>query len=85
LLQPHPLHQLFQKLTSQEQDFEDFYYHFLPGKKRQKKERNKKKRKEKKRKEKKRKEKKRKYYTFRRQFNEKPGIMPGWPGTCCHP
>jgi len=56
LLQPHPLHQLFQKLTSQEQDFEDFYYHFLPGKKRQKKERNKKK--GKKRKEKKRTEKK---------------------------
>jgi len=37
-------------------------------------------RKEKKRKEKKRKEKKRKDYTFRRQFNEKPSIIPGCPG-----
>jgi len=54
-------------------------------KKRKEKKRKEKKRKEKKRKEKKRTDKKRKYYTFRRQFNEKPGIMPGWPGTCCHP
>ena len=38
-----------------------------------------KKRKEKKRKEKKRKEKKRKDYAFRRQFNEKPSIIPGCP------
>ena len=36
-------------------------------------------RKEKKRKEKKRKEKKRKDYAFRRQFNEKPSIIPGCP------
>ncbi len=35
---------------------------------------------EKKRKEKKRKEKKRKDYAFRRQFNEKPSIIPGCPG-----
>jgi len=40
----------------------------------------KKKRKEKKRKEKKRKEKKRKDYASRRQFNEKPSIIPGCPG-----
>jgi len=39
------------------------------------------KRKEKKRKEKKRKEKKRKDYAFRRQFNEKPSIIPGCPGN----
>ncbi len=43
-------------------------------------ERKEKKRKEKKRKEKKRKEKKRKDYAFRRQFNEKPSIIPGCPG-----
>ena len=43
-----------------------------------------KKRKEKKRKEKKRKEKKRKDYTFRRQFNEKPSIIPGCLGRS-HP
>jgi len=49
-------------------------------KKRKEKKRKEKKRKEKKRKEKKRKEKKRKYYTFRRQFNEKPSIIPGCPG-----
>ena len=49
-------------------------------------------RKEKKRKEKQRKEKKRKDYTFRRQFNEKPGNIPGCPELratkqleqCCH-
>ncbi len=49
-------------------------------KKRKEKKRNEKKRKEKKRKEKKRKEKKRKDYTFWRQFNEKPSIIPGCPG-----
>ncbi len=26
---------------------------------------------------------KRKDYTFRRQFNEKPSIISGCPGTCC--
>ncbi len=26
---------------------------------------------------------KRKDYTFRRQFNEKPSIIPGCPGFCC--
>jgi len=49
-------------------------------KKRKEKKRKEKKRKEKKRKEKKRKEKKRKDYTFWRQFNEKPSIIPGCPG-----
>jgi len=29
----------------------------------------------------KKKEKKRKDYAFRRQFNEKPSIIPGCPGT----
>jgi len=48
-------------------------------KKRKEKKRKEKKRKEKKRKEKKRKEKKRKDYAFRRQFNEKPSIVPGCP------
>jgi len=43
------------------------------------KKRKEKKRKEKKRKEKKRKEKKRLDYAFRRQFNEKPSIIPGCP------
>jgi len=43
-----------------------------------------KKRKEKKRKEKKRKEKKRKENTFRRQFNEKPSIVPGCPAMQSH-
>ena len=38
------------------------------------------KRKDKKRKEKIRKEKKRLDYAFRRQFNEKPSIIPGCPG-----
>ncbi len=46
------------------------------------------KRKEKKRKEKKRKEKKRKDYASRRQFNEKPSIIPGCPDDAlvivCH-
>ena len=66
-----------------------------PEKKRKEKKRKEKKRKEKKRKEKKRKEKKRKEkkrkgkerkgkerkdYAFRRQFNEKPSIIPGFPG-----
>jgi hypothetical protein len=32
-----------------------------------------------------RKEKKRKDYTFRRQFNEKPSIIPGCPGAVKHP
>jgi len=50
-------------------------------KKRKEKKRKEKKRKEKKRKEKKRKEKKRKDYTFRRQFNEKPCIIPGCPAS----
>ncbi len=49
-------------------------------KKRKEKKRKETKRKEKKRKEKKRKEKKRKDYTFWRQFNEKPSIIPGCPG-----
>ena len=49
-------------------------------KKRKEKKRKEKKRKEKKRKEKKRKEKKGKDYAFRRQFNEKPSIIPGCPG-----
>jgi len=49
-------------------------------KKRKEKKRKEKKRKEKKRKEKKRKEKKRKDYAFRRQFIEKPSIIPGCPG-----
>ena len=39
-----------------------------------------KKREEKKREEKKRKERKRKDYAFRRQFNEKPSLIPGCPG-----
>jgi hypothetical protein len=51
-----------------------------PPLEKKRKKRKEKKRKEKKRKEKKRKEKKRKYYTFRRQFNEKPSIIPGCPG-----
>ncbi len=50
-------------------------------KKRKEKKRKEKKRKEKKRKEKKRKEKKRLDYAFRRQFNEKPSIIPGYPDT----
>ena len=50
-------------------------------KKRKEKKRKEKKRKEKKRKEKKRKEKKRKDYVSRRQFNEKPSIIPGCPGS----
>jgi len=49
-------------------------------KKRKEKKRKEKKRKEKKRKEKKRKEKKRKDYAFRRQFIEKPSIVPDCPG-----
>jgi len=51
-------------------------------KKRKEKKRKEKKRKEKKRKEKKRKEKKRLDYAFRRQFLEKPSIIPGCPATC---
>ncbi len=47
------------------------------------KKRKEKKRKEKKRKEKKRKEKKRKDYAFRRQFIEKPSIIPGCPLNTC--
>jgi len=53
-------------------------------KKRKEKKRKEKKRKEKKRKEKKRKEKKRKDYAFRRQFNEKPSIIPSCPGCEKH-
>jgi len=52
---------------------------------RKEKKRKEKKRKEKKRKEKKRKEKKRKDYAFRRQFNEKPSIIPGCPGAMALP
>jgi len=52
-------------------------------KKRKEKKRKEKKRKEKKRKEKKRKEKKRKDYAFRRQFIEKPSIIPGCPLNTC--
>ncbi len=54
------------------------------AKKRKAKQRKEKKRKEKKRKEKKRKEKKRQDYAFRRQFNEKPSIIPGCPEPPCH-
>ncbi len=61
----------------------DFLVSWLSERKEKK--RKEKKRKEKKRKEKKRKEKKRKDYAFWCQFNGKPSITPGCPGTAgCH-